>query len=158
MEKLINLLKLKNLTIATAESCTGGLLGYNLSSIPGASSYYKGTITAYSNSVKKNILKVPDYIFKKNRVISKECAVEMVLGVLSIIKANIYVSVTGNAGPDCNDESLRGITYYAVMFNDFFETGTIKCVNMERIAVQKIIVKTIAKKIVDIIDKSETLS
>ena len=158
MDRLIFLLKTKNLTIATAESCTGGLLGYKLSTIPGASNYYKGTITAYSNSVKKNILKVPDVIFENKLVISKDCAVEMVLGLLSIIKANIYVSITGNAGPSSEDETLRGITYYAIMFNDSLETGTVKCVNMERTAVQKIIVKTIAKKIVNIIDKSETLS
>ena len=123
--------------------------------IPGASKYYKGTITAYSNSVKKNILKVPDYIFKNKLVISKECAVEMVMGLLSIIKANIYVSITGNAGPTCVNETLRGITYYAIMFNDSLETATVKCVNMERTAVQKIIVKTIVKKIIQIIDKSE---
>lgn len=158
MEKLIYLLNLNSLTIATAESCTGGLLGYKLSTIPGASKYYKGTITAYNNSVKKDILKVPNLIFKNNLVISKQCAVEMVLGLLSIIKANIYVSITGNAGPSCEDETLRGIIYYAILFNDSLETGTIKCVNIERIAVQKIIVKTIAKKIVNIIDKSETLS
>ena len=158
MEKLIYLLHLNSLTIATAESCTGGLLGYNLSTIPGASKYYKGTITAYNNSVKKDILKVPDFIFKNNLVISKQCAIEMVLGLLSIIKADIYVSITGNAGPNCDDESLKGITYYAIMFNDSLETGTVKCINMERTVVQKIIVKTIAKKIVEIIDKSEKLS
>ena len=158
MDKLVYLLDKNNLTIATAESCTGGLLGYNLSTIPGASKYYKGTITAYNNSVKKNILKVPDVIFKNSQVISKECAVEMVLGLLSIIRANIYVSITGNAGPGYNKETLRGVTYYAIMFNDKIETGTVKCVNMERTAVQKIIVKTIAIKIVKIIDKSETLS
>ncbi len=155
MEKLIYQLKLKNLTIATAESCTGGLFGYELSTIPGASKYYKGTVTAYSNSVKKNILKVSDIIFKNNLVISKECAVEMILGLLSIINANIYVSITGNAGPCCEDNALRGITYYAIMFNEYLETGTVKCINMDRTAVQKIIVKTIAKKITEIIGKSE---
>ena len=155
MEKLIYLLNLNSLTIATAESCTGGLLGYNLSTIPGASKYYKGTITAYSNSVKKDILKVPDFIFKNNLVISKQCALEMVLGLLSIIKADIYVSITGNAGPNCDDESLKGITYYAILFNDSLETGTVKCINMERTVVQKIIVKTIAKKIIEIIGKIE---
>ena len=158
MELLIPLITNKNLTIATAESCTGGLFGYSLSSIPGASKYYKGTITAYNNSVKKNILKVPDYIFKDKLVISKQCSIEMVLGLLSIITADIYVSITGNAGPGYNDEKLKGLTYYTIMFNDSFETGTIKCVNIERTAVQKIIVKTIAKKIVDIINKSEKLS
>ena len=158
MEKLIYLLNLNSLTIATAESCTGGLFGYNLSTIPGASKYYKGTITAYNNSVKKDILKVPDFIFKNNLVISKQCAIEMVLGLLSIIKADIYVSITGNAGPGCDDESLRGVTYYAIMFNDSLETGTVKCINMERTAVQKIIVETIAKKITEIIGKSEKLT
>ena len=158
MDKLVYLLDKNNLTIATAESCTGGLLGYKLSVIPGASKYYKGTITAYSNSVKKNILKVPDSIFKNSQVISKECAIEMVLGLMSIISANIYISITGNAGPGYNKETLRGVTYYAIMFNDKIETGTVKCVNMERTAVQKIIVKTIAKKIVSIIDKREMLN
>ena len=108
-----------------------------------------------NNSVKKDILKVPDFIFKNNLVISKQCAIEMVLGLLSIIKADIYVSITGNAGPNCDDESLKGITYYAILFNDSLETGTVKCIGMERTAVQKIIVKTIAKKITEIIGKSE---
>ena len=57
MDRLIFLLNTKNLTIATAESCTGGLFGYKLSTIPGASNYYKGTITAYSNSFKNNYSK-----------------------------------------------------------------------------------------------------
>jgi len=158
MDRLVYLLNKNNLTIATAESCTGGLLGYNLSTIPGASKYYKGTITAYNNNVKKDILKVPDIIFKNFQVISKECAIEMVNGLKNIIEANIYVSITGNAGPTYNRDELRGVTYYAIIYNDSLQAGTIKCVNIERTAVQKIIVKTIAKKIVDIIDKSETLS
>ena len=61
----------------------------------------------------------------------------MVLGLLSIITADIYVSITGNAGPSYNDEKLKGLTYYTIMFNDSFETGTIKCINIERTAVQK---------------------
>ena len=151
MKKLANLLVSKNLRIATAESCTGGLFGYTLSKIPGASQYYMGTITAYNNSVKKNILNVSNSIFENNLVISKDCVIEMINGLKSIIKANIYIAITGNAGPSYNKQELKGTTYYAIQFNNYLETGTIKILNMERTNIQKIIVTKIREKIIDIL-------
>ena len=147
MDKLIQILIYKNLTISTAESCTGGLLAYYLTREAGASEYYKGSVIAYNNSVKKNILKVSEETINNGNVISKECAIEMVLGLKSLINTDICVSITGNAGPTCNREELRGITYYSIYYNNKIETGAIKCTNMKRTSVQRIIVKTIIKKL-----------
>ncbi|MEE8437853.1 MAG: CinA family nicotinamide mononucleotide deamidase-related protein [Candidatus Neomarinimicrobiota bacterium] len=89
----------KKLTVATAESCTGGLIADRLTNTPGSSAYMQGGIIAYNNEVKINLLKVRRNTLIKWGAVSEMTAVEMAAGVKEIFKADIGISATGIAGP-----------------------------------------------------------
>ncbi len=93
------MLKEKNLTLAVAESCTGGLLGKYITDIPGSSDYFVGGVIAYSNGIKMKLLSVPQIILEKYGAVSAECARYMAEGAAQNLSANIGVSITGVAGP-----------------------------------------------------------
>jgi len=87
------------LMLATAESCTGGFLGHRITSIPGSSSYFLGSIVCYSNDLKNKLLGVKSQTLKSHGAVSEETVLEMLEGVLNITGADIGVSVSGIAGP-----------------------------------------------------------
>lgn len=89
----------RHLTLATAESCTGGLIGDIVTSSPGSSFYYLGGIVAYSNRAKINLLGVAEDVIQTFGAVSKETAEAMALGVRDKFGSDIGVSVTGIAGP-----------------------------------------------------------
>lgn len=93
------LLKEKNLTIATAESCTGGYISNEITDIPGSSGYMTGGVVAYSNSSKSHILGVDPETIKKYGAVSKEVALQMAKGAAEHFDSSIGVSTTGIAGP-----------------------------------------------------------
>jgi PncC family amidohydrolase len=103
LQKLIEdteiLLKKKEWTISVAESCTGGLIGSLLTSIPGSSDYFIGGVIAYSNEVKINLLSVSPQTLKKFGAVSEETVREMAHGVKSLLKTDVGISVSGIAGP-----------------------------------------------------------
>lgn len=101
---LLRLLKEKGLTLATAESCTGGLIGKELTDISGSSSVYMGGIIAYSNEVKMRILRVPENVLVQHGAVSEECAKAMAVGAANQLRTKCSVSVTGVAGPDGGTE------------------------------------------------------
>jgi PncC family amidohydrolase len=86
-------------TLAVAESCTGGLLGGAITSIPGSSRYFPGGVLAYGNSVKISLLGVPPDLIAARGAVSREVAVAMAEGVLSLFRADLAIAVTGVAGP-----------------------------------------------------------
>ncbi|MBV9792246.1 MAG: CinA family protein [Chloroflexi bacterium] len=86
-------------TIATAESCTGGLLGHLLTEIAGSSAYYQGGVIAYSNEVKQSHLGVPAAILASEGAVSEATARAMAQGVRERIGTTVGVSTTGIAGP-----------------------------------------------------------
>ncbi|MDZ7756580.1 competence/damage-inducible protein A [Rhodohalobacter sp.] len=88
------------LTIAAAESCTGGLLSSKITDIPGSSAYMKGGIVAYENAIKISELNVSGKDLEKDGAVSKNVALQMAKGVAEKMKADIGVSATGIAGPD----------------------------------------------------------
>ena len=90
----------RKMTLATAESCTGGLVAEKLTAIPGASAVYRGGVVSYRTSVKADVLHVNQSILDTYGPVSKECARAMAEGVRKITGADIGVSVTGAAGPD----------------------------------------------------------
>lgn len=94
------LLKEKNRTIATAESCTGGYIAHLITSVPGSSNYFKGSVVSYDNSVKKNILKVKDETLQTVGAVSEETVREMLQGVLNVMQTNYAIAVSGIMGPD----------------------------------------------------------
>ncbi|MFZ3071930.1 MAG: CinA family protein [Thermodesulfobacteriota bacterium] len=89
----------KGLTIAVAESCTGGLLSSVLTNVPESSTWFKGGVVAYTNEVKKRILGVKAGTLKKYGAVSEETALELAKGVREKLKTDIGISVTGLAGP-----------------------------------------------------------
>ena len=107
-----NLLINKSLTISTAESCTGGLIGHSITSASGSSSYFMGGIISYSNEAKVNLLNVSPDTLKQFGAVSAETAKEMALGVKAQFKTDIGISVTGIAGPDGgSDEKPVGTVF-----------------------------------------------
>jgi nicotinamide-nucleotide amidase len=102
----------KNLTIAVAESCTGGLVGGRITSVPGASQYFRGGIVAYANDVKENRLGVPKETLEQFGAVSAETAKAMAAGAASAMRADIGVSTTGVAGPTGGSEEKPVGTVY----------------------------------------------
>jgi nicotinamide-nucleotide amidase len=98
-EHILEELKSRNLTLATAESCTGGGLGNRLTNIPGSSEVFLGGVIAYSNELKMKLLGVKEDTLVKHGAVSKETAKEMAHGVREITGADIGVAITGIAGP-----------------------------------------------------------
>jgi nicotinamide-nucleotide amidase len=109
----------KNLTLSTAESCTGGRIASKLTAIPGTSAYYKGTIVSYASEIKTSILKVSKKTIAKYSVVSSQVASEMAKNCLKLFKTDFAVATTGNAGPttDKTDKSI-GVVFIAVAWKD----------------------------------------
>ena len=100
-EKVITALRGK--TLATAESCTGGMIGSALTSVAGSSAVYKGGVISYVNEIKQKLLNVPADLLENRGAVSKEVAEAMAVGVKTALNADIAVSVTGLAGPGGDD-------------------------------------------------------
>jgi nicotinamide-nucleotide amidase len=96
---LSKLLRSKNKTMATAESCTGGYLAHLITAIPGASNIYKGSIISYDNEVKINQLQVSPVILQKMGAVSEEVVTEMAAGALANLHTDYAVAVSGIMGP-----------------------------------------------------------
>jgi nicotinamide-nucleotide amidase len=109
------LLKTKKLTVAVAESCTGGMLGEMITRIPGSSEYFQGGIISYSAKVKEDLLKVPPHVIKKYGEVSKEVAELMAEGVRICCHSDIGISITGIAGPGGATEKKKvGLVFMAL--------------------------------------------
>ena len=109
----------KGLSIAFAESCTGGLLSKLMTDLPGASAYTKLNLVTYSNDMKTKMLKVNPETLEKYGAVSKETAAEMLIGLADISKADINVSVTGIAGPDgATEEKPIGTIFIGIKWQD----------------------------------------
>ena len=92
-------LRVKGVTLATAESLTGGGIGAALTAIPGASDVFKGGVVSYANEVKEKLLGVSYEILEQYGAVSAQTAAAMAFGVRELLKADTAVSVTGLAGP-----------------------------------------------------------
>ncbi len=110
------ILQKKNLTIATAESCTGGLIGKRLTDVDGSSSYFAGTVTAYSNAVKQTVLGVSAETLDKCGAVSEEVALEMAKGIREKFGTDIGLATTGISGPSGGTELKPvGLVYIAII-------------------------------------------
>ena len=98
-EKLVKVLTEKKMTCATAESCTGGGVGYAITAVSGSSAVFWGGIISYDNSVKHGVLCVPEEILATKGAVSSECAAAMADGARRLLKTDLAVSITGIAGP-----------------------------------------------------------
>lgn len=107
------------LSIAVAESCTGGLIAAGLTDIPGSSGYFKGGVVAYSNEMKNEILGVPDEILDQYGAVSKQTAVAMAEGVRQLAGSDLGLAVTGIAGPGGGTPAKpRGLVYISMAAAD----------------------------------------
>ena len=102
-ETVLTLCRERGLTLAAAESCTGGLIAKRLTDIPGASQVFLGGVVSYTNHVKQQVLHVPENLLARCGAVSAEVARAMALGVRVLTGADLAVSVTGLAGPDGDD-------------------------------------------------------
>ena len=98
--RLVSVCKETGKTLATAESCTGGMIAERITSVPGASAVFLGGVVSYANEVKRDLLGVPQEVLDRVGAVSAECAQAMASGVRSRLRADVAVSVTGIAGPD----------------------------------------------------------
>lgn len=109
------LLKQNKKTIATAESCTGGKIAEVLTSVAGASNYFKGSIVSYATEVKINVLGISEALIREHSVVSAEVAKEMALSIKKIMKTDYAIATTGSAGPSKGDSKVEiGTVFIAI--------------------------------------------
>lgn len=117
--KVIAALKSANLSIATAESCTGGLIAGSLTSISGSSAVVYGGFVTYANEAKIGMIGVPWALLRRHGAVSKEVAIAMAEGAMAAAGTDIAVAVTGIAGPDGGSaEKPVGTVHFAVATAD----------------------------------------
>ena len=104
-----------NKTLSTAESFTGGLISSRISSVPGASEYFKGSVVAYDTNVKKDLLKLDEGIINNFSVVSSQVANEMANNIKKLLDSDYSISTTGNAGPTKGDSKKDiGLIYISI--------------------------------------------
>ena len=119
-DKIVKRLAENHLSIAAAESCTGGLVAATLINVPGASDVLEESYITYSDAVKHKVLGVSEETLQKHTAVSKEVAEEMVRGVTKVAGTNVGISVTGIAGPGGGSEKFPvGLVYIGYKINDF---------------------------------------
>ena len=105
------LLKMRGWKLATAESCTGGMIASMLTGVPGVSEVYRGGFVTYVNEEKTRMLGVPASLLAVRGAVSKETARRMVLGAAGRCQADCALSVTGNAGPSASEGKAVGLVF-----------------------------------------------
>jgi PncC family amidohydrolase len=136
------LLGARNLTLATAESCTGGLIAHLLTNVPGSSNYFLGGLVVYTARLKEQLAGVQSETIRRHTVYSGEVALELAQGARRVIGSDIGVGVTGIAGPDGGTfEQPVGLVYIALSADDFhrverFQFGRDRIGNKEEAAEQ----------------------
>ncbi|MGA9349576.1 MAG: CinA family protein [Anaerolineae bacterium] len=113
------LLTEQGLTIAVAESCTGGLIAHRLTNVSGSSAYFMGGVVAYSNEVKEQVLGVSGETLSVHGAVSEECAREMARGARRLFGTDVAISSTGIAGPTGGTpQKPVGLVYMALAAQD----------------------------------------
>ena len=117
-ERLVKSLIEQNLTCATAESCTGGGVGYAITGVAGSSAVFWGGVISYDNSVKRDVLGVPEEVLSTKGAVSSECAAAMAEGARRRLKTDLAVSITGIAGPGGGSaEKPVGLVWFGLASN-----------------------------------------
>lgn len=139
-ETIGNLLLKKNLTLSTAESCTGGKIASLITTVPGCSKWYKGSVIAYDNSLKCQVLGVDPDIIEKYGAVSEETATQMAAGVKEIFSTSYSISTSGIAGPTGgSEEKPVGTVCIAIatpqgVYAEKFCFGDDRLINISRFA------------------------
>ena len=105
----------RKMTLSTAESFTGGKIAQKITTVPGASSYYKGSVVSYATEAKVNLLHVPKELVEEHSVVSEAVAQAMALGAKKLFQTDFAIATTGNAGPTKGDSDAEiGTVYIAI--------------------------------------------
>ncbi len=151
-KSIIKKLNKKKIKISFAESCTGGLLSSNFTSINGSSKIFSLGLVTYSNQSKINLLKIPKKIIKKYGAVSKQVCSAMVKNVSKIAKSNMSVSITGIAGPSGGTKKKPvGLVYVGIKKNNKIVIKKYLFKNNGRFYIQKIAVKKTLEEILRIL-------
>ena len=152
MKNLVELLTKKKLKISFAESCTGGMLASEITSINGASKIFSLGFVTYSNQAKISVLKISKNIIKKYGAVSPECCEAMVNNLAKISKAQINVSITGIAGPNGGTKSKPvGLVYIGIKTPKKFLIKENRFRSKVRNTIQKLTVKEVLNTLLRII-------
>ena len=127
-EKAVENLKLKNKTLALAESCTGGWVSKLITDVSGASAVYEGGVCSYSNQVKMNVLGVKEENLISYGAVSEQVAIQMAEGVKKALKSHIGIGITGIAGP-LSDNTAKPVGLIYVAIADESKTNCIELRN-----------------------------
>jgi nicotinamide-nucleotide amidase len=116
MESVVGqLLRNKGMTLSTAESCTGGTIAQLITSIAGSSDYFKGSVVAYSNEIKEQVLGVPHLVLVEHGAVSEQTVISMAEGIRTRFATGYAIAVSGIAGPGGGtEEKPVGTTWIAV--------------------------------------------
>ena len=148
-EKIAKILIDKNLTIATTESCTGGLLSSKLTDVSGSSAFVHLNFVTYSNEAKHKILGVSDETLEKFGAVSEECSIEMAKGLHKVTHADICVSTTGIAGPTGGTaEKPVGLMYSTIYTKNKMESfKVLLSPDLERIKMKEAFAQAVLEKV-----------
>lgn len=153
-EILHDLLISKNLTISTAESCTGGELSHLITSVSGSSNYFLGGICTYQTQKKSDILGVSESLIQEKTVVSEEVAQAMSLGCQKLFKTDIALSTTGVAGPNSDEfESEIGTVFYSIRVQNFEKTFKLYLPHLERKDFMNFVSMKVLQDLIEIIIK-----
>ena len=151
LNKTINNLLLKNISISTAESCTGGLLSYNFIKHKGISKIFKNGFICYSNESKIKFLKINKNILKKNGAVSSIIAKNMVENLFKITNSKLCIATTGIAGPTGGTKNKPvGLVFIAIKFKNKTKIFK-KNFKGTRVQIQKKVISYIFKEINNLI-------
>lgn len=127
-ERVVERFKKENLTLSTAESCTGGWLSKIITEISGSSEIFMGGVCSYSNLVKMNVLGVKEETLKLHGAVSEETAREMSEAIVRLMKTSVGVGITGIAGPNSDGTNKKvGLIFISITHNG--KTDIIKLEN-----------------------------
>tara|TARA_Y100000741_G_C18202051_1_gene538011 strand:+ start:513 stop:983 length:471 start_codon:yes stop_codon:yes gene_type:complete len=150
--KLVKKLKRKKLKVSFAESCSGGMLANNITSISGASKVFNLGLITYSNQAKIKILKINKTLIKKYGAVSPECCKAMVINLSKLSNANINVSITGIAGPGGGTiKKPVGLVYIGIKIGNKIVINKYLFKLKNRILIQKATVKKAIKTLYSLI-------
>ena len=155
-EILHDLLISKNLTISTAESCTGGELSHLITSVSGSSNYFLGGICTYQTQKKSEILGVSEDLIKEKTVVSEEVSQAMSLGCQNLFKTDIALSTTGVAGPNSDEfESEIGTVFYSIRVHNFEKTFKLYLPHLERKDFMNFVSMKVLQDLIEILIKEK---
>ena len=155
-EILHDLLISKNLTLSTAESCTGGELSHLITSVSASSHYFLGGICTYETEKKTEFLGVAEELISQHTVVSEEVAQAMSLGGQKLFKADICLSTTGVAGPNSDDFNTQvGNVFYSIRVKDFEKTFHLFLPHLDRKDFMNFVSMKVLQDLIEILIKNQ---